>query len=61
MGDGAGPMSRRSPRRRRPYQPLPPRGGSGARIVVIVILVALVIGFLILSFSGGTAAPANAA
>jgi hypothetical protein len=54
-------MSRRSSRRGRPYQPLPARGGSGARIVVIVILVALVIGFLILSFSGGATAPPNAA
>ncbi len=50
-------MSRRSSRRGRPYQPLPARGGNGARIVVIVILVALVIGFLILSFNGTTAAP----
>jgi hypothetical protein len=51
-------MSRRSSRRGRPYQPLPARrGGNGARIVVIVILVALVIGFLILSFSGTGAAP----
>ncbi len=54
-------MSRRSSRRGRPYQPLPARGGSGARIVVIVILVALVVGFLILSFAGATAAPNAAA
>lgn len=46
-------MSRRSGRRGRPYQPMPPRrGGNGARVLVIVILLALVIGFVVLSFSG---------
>ena len=46
-------MSRRSSRRGRPYQPLPPRQrGRGARILVIVVVLALVIGFVILSFAG---------
>jgi hypothetical protein len=46
-------MSRRSNRRGRPYQPMPPRGsGNGARVLVIVVLLALVIGFAVLSFSG---------
>ena len=46
-------MSRRSGRRGRPYQPMPPRrSGNGARVLVIVILLALVIGFVVLSFSG---------
>lgn len=50
-------MSRRSGRRGRPYQPMPPRSGNGARILVIVVLLALVIGLAVLSFSGTAVAP----
>jgi hypothetical protein len=50
-------MSRRSNRRGRTYQPMPPRrGGNAARVLVIVILLALVIGFVVISFSGLPAA-----
>ncbi len=46
-------MSRRSGRRGRAYQPLPPaRSGNGARILVIVVLLALVIGFVVLGMAG---------
>ena len=46
-------MSRRSNRRGRPYQPMPARrSGNGARFLVIVVLLALVVGFAVLSFSG---------
>ncbi|HET7686135.1 MAG TPA: hypothetical protein VFM19_07030 [Candidatus Limnocylindria bacterium] len=50
-------MSRRSSRRGRPYQPMPARSGNGSRILVIVILLALVIGLAVLSFSGAPVAP----
>jgi hypothetical protein len=45
-------MSRRSPRRGRPYQPLPERTVNwGARLVVIFVALILIIGFAILSFA----------
>jgi hypothetical protein len=45
-------MSRRSSRRGRPYQPLPPRQVNwGARLVIVVVAVVLVAGFAILSFA----------
>jgi len=45
-------MSRRSPRRGRPYQPLPARQVNwGARLTVVVVAFILVIGFAILAFS----------
>ncbi len=50
-------MSRRSGRRGRPYQPIPSRSGNGTRILVIVVLLALVIGLAVLSFSGSPVAP----
>jgi hypothetical protein len=45
-------MSRRSQRRGRPYQPLPPRRVNwGARLVIVVVAFILVAGFAILSFA----------
>jgi hypothetical protein len=45
-------MSRRSPRRGRPYQPLPARTANwGARLVIFFIAFALVAGIAILSFA----------
>jgi hypothetical protein len=45
-------MSRRSQRRGRPYQPLPPsRTSWGARLIVIFVAFVLVAGFAILTFS----------
>jgi hypothetical protein len=45
-------MSRRSSRRRRPYQPLPVRNVNwGARLVIVIVAVVLVAGFAILSFA----------
>ena len=45
-------MSRRSSRRRRPYQPLPERHVNwGARLIVVVVAFILVIGFAILTFT----------
>jgi hypothetical protein len=45
-------MSRRSPRRGRPYQPLPERRINwGARLTVVVVAFILVIGFAILTFA----------
>jgi hypothetical protein len=45
-------MSRRSPRRGRPYQPLPTRTVNwGARLVIVIVAVVLVAGFAILSFA----------
>ena len=45
-------MSRRSPRRGRPYQPLPERRGSWvAKLVVLFVAFILVAGFAILTFS----------
>jgi hypothetical protein len=45
-------MSRRSQRRGRPYQPLPPRHVNwGARLVIIFVAFILVAGFAILSFT----------
>ena len=45
-------MSRRSPRRGRPYQPLPARRVNwGARLVIVVVAFILVAGFAILSFA----------
>jgi hypothetical protein len=45
-------MSRRSPRRGRPYQPLPARHIKwGARLTVVIVAFILVIGFAILAFA----------
>jgi hypothetical protein len=45
-------VSRRSSRRRRPYQPLPERPVNwGARLTVVVVAFILVIGFAILTFT----------
>ena len=45
-------MSRRSPRRGRPYQPLPQRQVNwGARLTVVMVALVLVIGFAILTFA----------
>ena len=45
-------MSRRSPRRGRPYQPLPERHVNwAARLVVIFVAFILVAGFAILTFA----------
>ena len=45
-------MSRRSPRRGRPYQPLPERHINwGARLTVVVVALVLVVGFAILAFA----------
>lgn len=45
-------MSRRSQRRGRPYQPLPPsRTNWGARLIVIFVAFILVAGFAILTFA----------
>ena len=45
-------MSRRSPRRGRPYQPLPERRGSWvAKLVVLLVAFILVVGFAVLTFS----------
>lgn len=44
-------MSRRSRRRGRPYQPLPVRRVNwGARLLVGIVAVVLVVGFAILTF-----------
>jgi hypothetical protein len=45
-------VSRRSPRRGRPYQPLPERRGSWvAKLVVLFVAFILVVGFAVLTFS----------
>ena len=45
-------MSRRSPRRGRPYQPLPQRHVNwGARLTVVFVAFILVVGFAILTFA----------
>jgi hypothetical protein len=45
-------MSRRSPRRGRPYQPLPERHVNwGARLTVVFVAFILVVGFAILTFA----------
>jgi hypothetical protein len=45
-------MSRRSQRRRRPYQPLPERRVNwAARLVILIVAFVLIAGFAILSFS----------
>jgi hypothetical protein len=45
-------VSRRSPRRGRPYQPLPERRGSWvAKVVVLFVAFILVMGFAILTFA----------
>ena len=45
-------MSRRSNRRGRPYQPLPARHVNwGARLLIIVVAIILVVGFAVLSFA----------
>jgi hypothetical protein len=47
-----GPVTKRSSRRGRPYQPYPERNVNwGARLLVVLVALILVLGFAILAFS----------